>query len=99
VLPGAFDRILTMAEKQQDAGIAEAMRATAYRRGDIRRAHYLGAAVAGGAMICSLIALHMGSPIVAGAFLTVPVFSVARAIFETVRPKQRPATPTARPEA
>jgi len=86
ILPGAFDRIITMAEQAQAAGIEQNKQANAYFRADVRRAHWLGAGVTVLAMIGALIALRMGSQTVAGLFLSVTVISVARALVESIRP-------------
>jgi uncharacterized membrane protein len=54
VLPGAFNRILTMAEGLQAAQIREAEHTNNYAHSDIRRAHYLGALIAIFAMLGAL---------------------------------------------
>ena len=87
VLPGAFDRIIGMAERQQAATIVQVTEANKYRHADVKRAHYLGAAVTVAALGCSLVAYHMGSTALAVAFLSVPVLSVGKAILDSVRPK------------
>jgi uncharacterized membrane protein len=86
LLPGAFDRLMTMAEEAQAAGIEPNKQANAYFRADVRRAHWLGVGVTVLAMVGALIALRMGSPTVAGLFLSVTVISVARALVESIRP-------------
>ena len=99
VLPGAFNRIITMAERQQEAGIERSKQANIYRHADVKRAHYLGAAVTTIALIFALIALKMGSLIVAGAFLSVPVLSVGKAILDSVRPASRVSSVAAKPDS
>jgi uncharacterized membrane protein len=88
VLPGAFDRLMKMAEEQQAAQIAQAKQANDYHRADIRRGHWLGAGVTLIAMSCALIALDMGSVVVATLFLSVTVMAVGRALIETTRSQQ-----------
>ncbi len=84
VLPGAFDRIIAMAEASQRAQSADTKRADDYAQADARRGQWLGAATTwlamGSAVGC--IVLH-GNSWVAVAFLSVPVMAVAKSLIES----------------
>jgi uncharacterized membrane protein len=90
ILPGSFDRILTMVEQAQAAQIETVRTAQANARGDSQRGNYLGAAVTVAAMAGTVVCAIYGATVVAGLFLTVPVMSVARALIESAKPKQMP---------
>ena len=85
VMPGTFDRIMSMAEKQQDAAIAAANRGMELQARDVRRGHWLGAGTTIGAMIAAgvVVAIH-GPAVVAVALVGVPVMSVAKALVDSV---------------
>lgn len=87
VSSGSFDRLITMAEKQQDASIEGNREARRNLRADTQRGHYLGALIAvlaiAGAVYCAVI----GQPWVAAALVGVPVLAVARALVESSRAK------------
>ena len=85
VLPGAFDRMIAMAERLQAAQIEESRRAHDYAHSDNRRGNWLGFSATVIAMICALGALAFNYPSVAGAFISVPVLGVARALIESAR--------------
>src|SRR5579863_1101619 len=80
VLPGAFTRMITMAEQLQSAQIAESKLVAEYTQRDNRRGHWLGFSAVILAMIAALAALALGYPWVAGAFISVPVMGVAKAL-------------------
>jgi len=88
ILPGSFDRILKMAEKQQDAQIKNITQAQNYARNDIRRGHYLGFALSTIAIISAGWFVNEHSPIVAGLCLGVPVLAVAKALIDSARPRE-----------
>jgi uncharacterized membrane protein len=95
VLPGAFDRIVRMAEQLQAAQIDTARRAQDYLRADTRRGHWLGWSIATLAMGAALVALWLGNPWVAGLFVGIPVMTIAKALIETTKsPSSVPSTPT-----
>lgn len=93
VLPGAFDRILSMAERHQAAQIEDTSRAQEYLRNDMRRVHWLGAGVAFLSIVGAVACTIYGSPVVAVALVGVPVLSVAKALIDSVR--ARPANSVA----
>jgi uncharacterized membrane protein len=85
VLPGSFDRMIAMAERLEAAQIDESRRVHDYTHADSRRGHWLGFFAAVAAMLCSLAALAFGYPWVAGAFISVPVMGVAKALVDAAR--------------
>ena len=90
VLPGAFDRMIAMAERLQAAQIDKSRRVHDYTFSDNRRGKWLGFSAAIIAMFCALGALAFNSPWVAAVFLSVPVMGVANALIESAR-KSSPA--------
>jgi uncharacterized membrane protein len=85
LLPGAFNRMITMAEQLQASQIDEARRALSYTRADSRRGQWLGFFSTVGAMEGALICVYLASPWVAAAFLSVPVMAVGKALIESAR--------------
>ena len=90
--PGAFDRMMRMAEQLQAAQIENSRRALEYTRSDSRRAHWLGWATTVLAMGGALCSLWLGNGWVASAFLSVPVMAVARALIESGK-RERHSSP------
>ncbi len=89
-MPGAFDRLMRMAERQQDAAIEAGGEARAYLRADTKRGHYLGFLVTVFAILGAIVCAYLGQPWVAAALVGVPVLSVAKALIDSTR-----AVPTA----
>jgi uncharacterized membrane protein len=85
VLPGSFNRMITMAEQLQEAQIAEAKRANEYTKNDSRRGHWLGFMTAITAMGCALVSLYFGYPWVSSIFISVPVMGVAKALVDSAK--------------
>ena len=85
VLPGAFDRMIKMAEQLQAAQIDETRRAQTFAQADAKRGHWLGWSAAAFAMICAIASLAFGYPWVAAVFVSVPVMGVARALVESAK--------------
>jgi uncharacterized membrane protein len=85
ILPGTFHRMITMAEQLQNAQIEESKRVMDYTQNDTKRGHWLGAAVTVLAMGGALLSLKLGYPWVAGAFLSVPVMAVAKALIDSAK--------------
>jgi len=83
VHPGAFDRLIRMAERQQEATIASTQQAMTYQANDVRRGHILGAVVTLAAMAGSGFAALHGATAVAVVFLGVPVMTVAKAFLDS----------------
>lgn len=92
---GSWNRILTMVEQAQAAQIETAKTAQANMRADAQRTHFLGAGVTVAAMIGAVICALFGQPWVAGAFLSVPVMSVGKALIESTKAPVNP--PLAQP--
>ncbi|WP_271617941.1 DUF2335 domain-containing protein [Bradyrhizobium sp. CCBAU 51745] len=84
VLPGTLNRLITMAEKLQEAQIEQSRLSLQHAQSDVRRGHWLGFATTGLAMIGAIIAVQYNAW-VAGAFLSVPVMAVAKALIETTK--------------
>ena len=97
VLSGSFDRMIVMAERLQAAQIAESSRVIDYTHAESRRGHWLGAGTMVVAMACALIALALGNGWVAGAFLTVPVMGVAKALVDSAKARALPELPLQSP--
>lgn len=85
ISPGTFDRLLLMAERQQQAAIESTAEARKFQRADNQRGQYLGFVVTlvaiAGAVYC---ALH-GQGWIAAALVGVPVLSVAKALIDSAR--------------
>ena len=110
VLPGSFDRMIRMAERQQDAQIDLSGHALRGTRDDTRRGQWLGAGITAGAVVGAVVCAVIHQPVVAGLLVAVPVMSVARAMIESARgrpvqgqvvpvtqPSQTPSTPAKPP--
>lgn len=85
VMPGAFDRLMKMAELQQAASISANSEARTLLSSDTRRGHWLGFSVTCAAMACALVCAIVREPWVAGIFLSVPVLSVAKALIDSAK--------------
>jgi uncharacterized membrane protein len=83
VLPGAFDRIIRMAELAQTAQIDATKRALDYAQRDTKRGHWLGFFATVLAMGFSFGCAWIGQPWVAAVFLGVPVMAVGKALIES----------------
>ena len=88
LLPGAFERILVMAEKAQTAQTETARDGQRYLRDDTRRGHWLGFAISVIAMASAIVCVKLQALWVAGAFLSLPVMAVARAFIGGPKPTQ-----------
>ena len=85
VHPGAFARILTMAENMQAAQIDQSKIALGNAHSDIRRGHWLGFSVGALALIGAVVIGLWGNAWLAAAFLAVPVMGLAKALVESTR--------------
>jgi len=85
VLPGSWDRLLTMAEESQAAQISTMREAQKCCSHDTRRGHWLGVAALFGAMGGALYSVATRQPWAAAAFLSIPVMAVARSFTQTTR--------------
>ena len=94
-MPGAFNRLMVMAEKQQDASIAATTEARRAVIADTRRGHRLGFTVTLLAMVGAGGCAYLGQPWVAVTFLGVPVLSVANALINTAKAKPPTVAPVA----
>jgi len=100
ILPGAFDRIIQMAEKAQKDQADSVTFANQSLRKDIARGQYLGAGISLAALGCGMWCVLLNQAVFAGIFVSVSVMGVARALIESVRaPKPNPAPPTQIPPA
>jgi uncharacterized membrane protein len=86
IQPGAFDRIIAMAEAAQRAHWADTKRAHDYAQADTRRGQWLGAATTwlaiGAALGCIVFARNSWAAV---AFLSVPVMAVAKSLIESAK--------------
>jgi uncharacterized membrane protein len=89
VLPGAFDRILAMAERQQAARDTLQLSALTAAASDARRGHWLGAGVAALGMALGVACAWRGQPWLGGLMVAVPVMSVAKALIDSARGSER----------
>jgi uncharacterized membrane protein len=85
VHPGAFDRILTMAEKIESAQIEQSAQALRYQHQDTSRAQWLGFSLAAIAVICAAVLGAIGQPWLAGVFLAVPVMGAVKSLVDSGR--------------
>jgi uncharacterized membrane protein len=92
-LPGAFDRILKMAEQGQAAQIQSVRTAQRNLLADSQRGNYLGFIITAAAMGCSMVCVAYGAMWIAGLFLSVPVMSVGKALIESAKSRaESPST-------
>ncbi len=68
VMPGTFNRLMSMAERQQEASIASANDARSALRADTKRGHWLGFSITLLAMIGAVACAVLGQTIVARLF-------------------------------
>lgn len=93
VQPDAFDRILKMAERQQEAAITAGAQAMTYQADDIRRGHWLGAATTMLAIAAAGTVSALGGPVaVSIALVGVPVMTVAKALIDSVTANRQAKT-------
>jgi uncharacterized membrane protein len=90
--PGAFDRMMKMAERRLEAQIKETERAQDYTQKDTRRAHWMGAITHVIAVIGALVCVALGVEFknssvfwVAGALVGLPVMAVAKSFVDSVK--------------
>jgi uncharacterized membrane protein len=98
ILPGAFNRILTMAEKAQESQIRATESAQGYLQLDVRRSHYLGAAISVLAVLCSTGCALTGHTVAAVALVGIPVMAVARAFIKTAPESSDDSAAEAQPQ-
>ncbi len=84
-LPGFFDRIVSMAERMEAAQIEQSASALEHQRQATRHGQDLGFVAAVAALTGALVCAFIGQPIIAGAFLTVPIMSVAIALVNSAK--------------
>ncbi len=107
VHPGAFGRMITMAEFSQKTRADDTRRAQDYAHADTRNGQFLGAITTAIAMFCAMGCVAIGAYTgkqwafcVAAAFISVPVMAVASKLAESARApsnKDLPALPQAPP--
>lgn len=85
VLPGTFERFISMAERLQAAQIVQSDKVITLSHADNGRGAWLGALLAAAAMAGALVAQGMGSVTVACFFLGVPLTGVCRSLIEAAR--------------
>lgn len=91
--PGTFNRLVTMAEKLQDAQIEQSKMALEYQGDATYRGQMLGGGISAVALILAAIVGWLGYPWLAGAFVAVPVMGVAKALVESARQQVAPSAP------
>jgi len=85
VLPGTFNRLITMAEQLQAAQIAQSDKVIDLTHAENKRGHWLGASTTVLAMAAALGCVALNQPWIALAFVSVPVMAVAKALVETAK--------------
>ena len=95
VLPGAFDRMMKMAEQAIDS---ERIEKESLRVNSMTGTLF-GGLITIAAMACSLVCVFRGAFWVAGAFLSVPVMSVAKAFIESTRSPSHSSSATVSSQA
>ncbi len=96
---GTFDRLVTMAERQQQAQIDLNFEAIRRANGDTQRGQWLGFAMGFAAVIAAAICAWLNQPAIAALLTSVPVLGVSKALVDSARmPKPRVQTPSDTPE-
>jgi uncharacterized membrane protein len=85
VMPGAFNRLMAMAERQQEAAIAAASGNRTFVQTATRRGHWMGFVVALVAMTGAGFCAYLRQPVIAALCLGVPVLSVAKALIDSAK--------------
>ena len=85
ILPGTFARIVAMAEKAQQDQVDTVKFAQESQRRDTRRVHWMAGGVSLMAMIGAAFCAWIRQPVVAGLFLGVPVFAIAKAFIDSLK--------------
>lgn len=80
VLPGSFDRILTMVERAQQAQIDAVEQVNRHLQADTKRGVWLGFVVAMGGLFGAGFCAYFAQPWVAGVFLGIPVLGLVRTL-------------------
>lgn len=81
VIPGGAERVLRMAEREQEHRIGLERDGQAASREEARRGQYLGAAISGTAIVGAVVTAAMGAPaVVPIALVGVPVAAIIRAV-------------------
>ncbi len=94
VLPGAFDRIIKMAEKAQRDQAESVVSANESVQKDVMRGQLLGASISIVAMAFAMWCVFLHEAVVAAIFVSVPVMGVAKALIDSARaPKPTPTLP------
>ena len=83
LVPGAFNRIIIMAEQAQTAQILSVDNAQNFARRDTRRGHYLGFISNALAMFGAIFCLYLKFPWVSVSFLSVPAMAVGKALVDS----------------
>lgn len=83
VQPDSFDRIIKMAERQQESAIDAAAKVQGYQHRDTKRGQYLGFAVTFAAVIGAAYCGMTDHVVVAVALVSIPVMTVARALIDS----------------
>ena len=85
ILPGTFDRMLSMAERLQEAQINQSRDAVNYTMEDTRRAHWLGWGLGIFALVVAIGCAWLGYPWLGAAALSVPVMGLGTALVNSAR--------------
>jgi uncharacterized membrane protein len=85
ILPGCFDRIIKMAEKQQDIQAKQVSDALKFASNDTKRGNWLGFSGLVLAMILAFVCFWKGEVAGGLAFLSVPVFTTIKALIDSAK--------------
>jgi uncharacterized membrane protein len=101
ILPGAFDRIVGMAEKMGNAQIHQSELALINQHKTVATGQWLGFAAIAICAACGAALGVFGQPWLAAAFLAVPAMGVAKALVDSARAPAAANTPStdAKPDA
>jgi uncharacterized membrane protein len=102
VLPGAFNRIIAMAERQQNDAMISNADARNLLHKDTSLGLWLGWSVTIVALVGALICAALKQPVIGCALVAVPVMSVGKALIESARANrgvpQIPQPPASNPQ-
>lgn len=95
LMPGTFNRIVSMAEENQRAQIDLNQQGLDATKDDMRRGQFLGFTVAMAGVAGAIFFGAFHQPLLAGAFLALPLMGVATALINSAKERPTRSTPDA----